>query len=252
LTYLKAVAAVNAASQNGWENMRRQLARLGAMMALTAVVALALPAASAFGAAAGPGASGGGSSGGGSAPTPNAIVCPTITVDSSTGGSGTCDGVTVTVPTQTSTTCPDIIATITVNPVGAIAVPNPPSGYVQAYAVTVKFTCSSTGAVFTGTLSPAATVVVTNAAIAAGRPIFEYAGGAWSQVTTATVTTGSATFTVPTDPQFVFYAPVIAGSTVAVTGKPVVGEGIVAGVLFALGLLGIWRATRRRRAPIGV
>jgi hypothetical protein len=232
--------------------MKRQLARLGGMMAITAIVALTLPAASAFAASAGAGASGGGGGGGGTGPSASSTVCPTITVDSSTGGSGTCDGVTVTIPTQTSTTCPDIIVTITVNPVGAIAVPNPPAGFTQAYAVTVTFTCSSTGAAFTGAFNPDATIVVTNSSIASGRPIFEFDNGTWTQVTNATVTVGSATFTLASDPQYVFYAPVIAGGTVAVTGKPVLGEGILAGTLFALGLVGIWRATRRRRVPTGV
>jgi hypothetical protein len=232
--------------------MKRQLARLGGFVAVTALVALTLPAASAFASSAGSGASGGGGGGGGAPPSPSATVCPTITVDPGTGGSGTCDGVTVTVPAQNPVgACTNILVNITVNPVGAIAVTNPPAGFSQAYAVTAAFTCSNTGAKFTGTLNPAATVTVTNAAIAPGRPIFEFVNGAWSQVTPATVTAGSATFTVASDPQFVFYETTIAGGTVAVTGKPVVGEGILAGVLFTLGLLGVWGATRRRRAPIG-
>jgi hypothetical protein len=233
--------------------MKRQLARLGGFVAVGVLVALTLPAGAAFAASPGAGASGGGGGGGGTPPGPSSTVCPTITVNQGTGGSGTCDGVTVTIPAKGSSNanCGNIIVTVTVNPVGAIAVTNPPAGYSQAYAVTAAFTCSATGAKFTGTLSPAATVVVTNSSIAAGRPIFEFVNGAWSQVTNATVTTGSATFTVPTDPQFVFYVAPIAGGTLAVTGKPVVGEGILAGLLLALGSLGVWGATRRRRAPIG-
>jgi hypothetical protein len=226
--------------------MKRQLARIGGLVAVTALAALAIPTAAAFAATSGPGASGGGGSGGGGNPAPTSTVCPTITVDPATGGSGTCNGVTVTIPPQQGGSCTNIIATITVNPAGAIAVPNPPAGFSQVYAVTVAFTCSNTGAKFTGTFSPPASVVVTNPNIAPGRPIFEFLDGAWSQVTNATVTAGSATFSIPMDPQFVFYAPPISGGTLAVTGKPVVGEGILAGGLFALGVLGVWRVTRRR------
>jgi hypothetical protein len=228
--------------------MKRQFARLGGFVAVTALVALTIPTAAAFAATPGPGASGGGGNGGSGNPAPNSTTCPTITINPGTGGSGSCNGVTVTLPAQPAGPCLNIIATITVNAVGAIAPPNPPAGFHQVYAVTVAFTCSNTGAKYTGSFTPTATVTVTNPSIQPGQPIFEFAGGTWSQVTNATVTAGSATFSVAGDPQFVFYAPAISGATLAVTGKPVVGEGILAGALFALGLLGMWRVTRRRTA----
>ena len=224
----------------------RRLARFGGAVAIAAVVALSLPGAAAMAASPGAGASGGGGGGGGGLPAFNSTTCPTITVPGS-GGAATCNGVTVTIPTQTTPgTCAHINIGSTVNPVGGITVPNSPSGYALAYAVTVTFTCADTGAKYTGTFAPQASVTVTNPAIQPGRPIFEYFNGGWSQVTNATVTSGSATMTVPGDPQFVFFVPSISGATLAVTGKPVVGEGIVAGLLFALGALGVWRVSRRR------
>jgi hypothetical protein len=226
--------------------MKRQLARLGGFVAVTALVALTIPTAAAFAADPGPGTSGGGGGGGGGNPAPSSTTCPTITVDPGTGGSGSCNGVTVNVPAQPAGPCTKINTTVTVNPVGAIAVPNPPAGFSQVYAVTVAFTCSNTGQKYTGAFTPTATVTVTNPSIQPGHPIFEFANGTWSQVANATVTAGSATFSVAGDPQFVFYAPAISGATLAVTGKPVVGEGILAGALFALGLLGMWRVARRR------
>jgi hypothetical protein len=68
----------------------------------------------------------------------------------------------------------------------------------------------------------------------------------------ATVTAGSATVTFDSDPNFAVLAPTgtatcaVPGATGATTGKPFLGEGILAGLLLLLGATGLGYARRRR------
>ena len=68
----------------------------------------------------------------------------------------------------------------------------------------------------------------------------------------ATLAAGSATVTFDRDPNFAVLAPTgtaasgIPGATGASTGKPFLGEGILAGLLLLLGAAGLSYARRRR------
>jgi hypothetical protein len=63
---------------------------------------------------------------------------------------------------------------------------------------------------------------------------------------------GAAVVSFDTDPDFAVLSPLatsattIPGATSSVTGKPFVGEGILAGALIALGVIGLAVARRRR------
>ena len=77
-------------------------------------------------------------------------------------------------------------------------------------------------------------------------------GAAFVTEPDSTVAPGAAVVSFDTDPDFAVLSPsattatTIPGATSSVTGKPFIGEGILAGALIALGITGLVIARRRR------
>jgi hypothetical protein len=95
------------------------------------------------------------------------------------------------------------------------------------------------GVKYQGTISPPVTVTVSNPAIHAGQTLFLQEGSTLVPAQ-ATISNGSLVVTVTSDPDFVLVAAstgatVIPGATSVVTGKPFLGEGLIAGGLVLLG-----------------
>lgn len=130
---------------------------------------------------------------------------------------------------------------------------NPTSGKDVA-GVDVAITDPTTGAKFTGTFSPSATLTIQSSSIASGDVVEEMTSGAAGFTTVpGTVVNGMVTLQFSTDPAFAVQAGspssgVVSGATTAQTGEPFLGEGILAGGLVLLGGAGLIATRRLRRA----
>ena len=102
-------------------------------------------------------------------------------------------------------------------------------------------------------------VTVTDPAISASSVVYIEVGGAFVRATGWTVSNGTATGVITTAPDFLIDTPApssvpvgvaIPGATTATTGKPFLGEGLLAAALAAIGGFGAfgWRRQRRRAA----
>ncbi|HEX3793727.1 MAG TPA: hypothetical protein VHV57_04430 [Acidimicrobiales bacterium] len=217
---------------------------------LVALVGLGLCAAPAMAAGTGYG----GTSGTGSTSGSTGSGCATGTVASadtvgSTGGTVTAqvgaDTVTVTVPAGTLPAGSQVVITD-----NSSSETSPASGYtvVLAYSISV---CLN-GAKYTGTFSPVA-VSVTGANIISGARIFVLTGATYGPLSGATVSVGSITYSITSDPAYEVAVPstavastAIPNATVVVTGKPFLLEGLIALLLFATGTLLLIRLRIRR------
>lgn len=188
-------------------------------------------------------------------PPPPPTTCPTGNVVSSTaigpgGGtvSGTVDGSTVTVSVPPGA-FPDG-ATVAILDTSSTAVA--PTGDTLVLAFGIAFCVDGTK--FTGTFSPPATVTVTNPAIRPGQTFYQQTGTTLTPVPGVTISNGSLSFSVSTDPDYVLVASittnatVIPGATSVVTGKPFLLEGLVGGALVLAGglLLALFVRVRLR------
>ncbi len=117
---------------------------------------------------------------------------------------------------------------------------SPASGYtvVLSYGIAV---CLN-GVKYTGSFSPVP-VSVTGSNLISGAQLFVLNGTTYQQVTGATVSVGSITYSLTSDPTYEAAVPsssvtatAIPNATVVVTGKPFLLEGIVAFLLFAMGV----------------
>jgi hypothetical protein len=127
-----------------------------------------------------------------------------------------------------------------------------PSGDTIVLAFGVNFCVN--GSKVTGTFPTPVTVTVTNPAIKPGDTLYIETTGGLVPVTAATISNGSFTFTITSDPAFVLVAPatpqvatVIPGATSVVTGKPFLLEGVIAAGLVAFGTLLLLRLRFRHR-----
>jgi hypothetical protein len=127
-------------------------------------------------------------------------------------------------------------------------------------AIGVAFFDPTTSQKFTGTFNAPVSVTYTNGAVEAGETvlIFDSATGQWIPAPSGTVTsastsdgkvtlsaTGTATFSVQSE---VACGAEIPGATVVTTGKPFLGESLLAGGLMIGGLLTLLVIVRRRSA----
>jgi hypothetical protein len=161
------------------------------------------------------------------------------------GGTVNCSGIAVTLPSTTN-------GLQVVFSSGA----GPSCSLTPGVAVT--FYDPVTSVKFAGTFNPPATVKYANTAVEAGETVVIYnpATGKWTAapsgvVTAASTGDGTVSLTTSGDPTFAVLsssgscAP-IPGATVATTGKPFLGEGLLAGGLVLGGSAALWMIVRRR------
>ena len=109
------------------------------------------------------------------------------------------------------------------------------------------------GSAYTATFLKPLTLSMSSSSITSSSVVVVWNGTAFVADTGATVTSGAAVVKFSTDPDFAVLSPtaatVIPGATTSPTGKPLIGEAALAGVLVLLGAGGLavrWR--RRERA----
>lgn len=191
---------------------------------------------------------------------------PAVTTPASQGGF-TAVVTTVTIPTTGGTIGPIAVdgAELTISiPPGAfpepvtITVTAPDLATIPPMAGTTVvagagITVGLNGAPYPGTFLKPITATFTSPNITAGSVVTVWNGSSFVTDSGATSTTGTATVSFDSDPDFAVMTPVttpprpVPSATVPVTGVPAVGEGLLAGVLILGGAGGI-AASRRRRA----
>ena len=230
--------------------MQRRSAALGVLSALLAAGTMLAPGLAGIAGAAngGAGAPDVPASNSGGSPGGQSILC-TVTAPPA-GGTQTCGGVTVT----DGSTSGGLSISFSTRAGPSCAV---------APALTVSFVDGTTHQGLSGALSPAVAISYANAAIVAGETVLAYDGasGGWvlppsGAVVSASASTGvvHASFTANGSiaVEGSTCGSAIAGATTAVTGKPFLGEGLVAMVLVLGGGLALAVVVRRRRpADIG-
>jgi hypothetical protein len=210
----------------------------------------ALPAA-AFAAGSGytPTGTGNAAPGGAASGLAGTIILSTTIQPSGGTATATIGSATITATVKTGT-FPDTIQVIITDASSSSI--TPPAG--GRSVVTFGIGIFENGSKITGTF-PAIAVTVTSTAITAGSTIYFVTGMTLQSVGGASVTTGSAAFTITSDPTVEVVAPInavsttpIAGATSGQTGKPFLFEGGVAIALVSLGGLMLVALLVRRRS----
>ena len=174
-----------------------------------------------------------------------------------TGGAVTCtvDGYTITVTLPANAAGGDSLEIIiTLSQTGGVVIPVAKPGYDIVLLAGISIIDVATGQKFTGTLNPLVTVTVTNPTIASSDQVATYQQGAWTNGLSVTISNGSFSIPITSDPDIALLAPAtasgtpIAGATVAATGVPVRGDLILGSGLVLLGLAGVAFVVRRRLA----
>ncbi len=218
---------------------------VGAASALSVVGASLAPGTAL---AAGSGYTPGGTGPGGSATGLPGTVISTSTIQPSGGsGSGTIGGSSITVNVPPGT-FPNPVQLVLTDASSSTITPSGGGSVVVVFGVGFY----ENGTKVTGTFPPV-TVTVTSSSITAGSTVYLIVGGQLVAASGASVTNGSATFTITSDPTVeIVAAPAattsISGATAAVTGEPFRFEEIAAASLVALGGLGLLLVRRRHRA----
>lgn len=124
------------------------------------------------------------------------------------------------------------------------------SGYTAIAGLGISVVKSS-GQLYKGSFLKPISVTVSNSNIASGDRVVQWnAAGAFSQVASASIHQGKASWTFQQDPAFAVLAPknsgVVPGATTPVTGKPFLSEGLI-GLAFIAGGSALLFRTRRRR-----
>jgi hypothetical protein len=176
------------------------------------------------------------------------ITSQTITPAGGTIGPVTVDGAALTfvippgaflVTVQITITEPDLFA------VGSAGT----AGYKAVAGVGVQV--QENGSPYPGTFLKPLTVTIRSSSITSSSVVMVWNGTAFVSEPDSTVTSGVATVSFDTDPDFAVLAPsgttatTIPGATTPVTGKPFLGEGILACLLVVLGVSGLAVGYRR-------
>ena len=110
------------------------------------------------------------------------------------------------------------------------------------------------GAAYPGTFLKPLTIIMSSSSITTSSVVVVWNGSVFVTESGATLAAGSATVTFNRDPNFAVLSPTgtasstIPGATGATTGKPFLGEAILAGLLLLLGAAGLGYARCRRTA----
>ena len=179
----------------------------------------------------------------GGSPAGSTILC-TDQVPAA-GGTVGCSGISVTVGTT-----PDGVQVAFTSATG-------PSCSVTP-AIGVSFYDPVTGVAYAGTFSTPSTVSYTNSAVTAGETVLiynsstaTYSAAPAGNVTAASTTAGAVHLTVSGSASFTVQqagacSSSITGASLAFTGEPFLGEGLLAGLLLLMGLGGLLVVVRRR------
>jgi hypothetical protein len=139
------------------------------------------------------------------------------------------------VPVQITLTAPDLAA------IGAGGFPG--HNAIAGVGIGVQ----ENGSTYPGTFLKPLTLTMSSSSITSSSVVVVWNGTAFVTESSATVTAGSATVTFDSDPDFAVLGPgTVPGATTPTTGKPFLGEGILAGALVLLGATGLAYARRRR------
>ena len=108
------------------------------------------------------------------------------------------------------------------------------------------------GVPYPGTFLKPLTFTIRSSSIVSSSVVMVWNGTAFVTEPDSTVASGAAIVSFDTDPDFAVLSPLagtataIPGATKAVTGKPFLGEGILAAALVVLGISGLAVGYRRR------
>jgi hypothetical protein len=177
-------------------------------------------------------------------------VVTTVTIGPAGGAIGpvTVDGFTLDITIPANTFPEDVQITVTAPDLTTI----PPQGG-RTVVAGVGITVYEDGATYPGTFLKPITATFASPDITATSDVAVWNGSSFITDQDSTSAAGTASVSFDTDPDFVVESVVttkvtpVPGATEPVTGKPVLGEGILAGVLVLVGAGGI-AASRRRRA----
>jgi hypothetical protein len=177
------------------------------------------------------------------------ITSQTITPAGGTIGPVTADGATVTLVIPAGAFPVSVQITITEADLFAVGSAGT-AGYKAVAGVGVQV--QENGSPYPGTFLKPLTVTIHSSSITSSSVVMVWNGTAFVAESDSTVTSGVAVVSFDTDPDFAVLAPTgttattIPGATTPVTGKPFLGEGILAVVLVVLGLGGLAVGYRRR------
>jgi hypothetical protein len=180
-------------------------------------------------------------------------VVTTVTITPAGGvvGPVTVDGAQVTVDVPPGAFPVDVQLTITEPHLPAIT---PTPGFTVTAGAGIQVTLN--GSPYPGTFLKPVTVTFTSPNITASSQVVVWNGSSFVTDSNSTSRAGSASVSFDTDPAFAVESPKLApvpGATAPLTGKPFLGEGILAGLLVLSGTGGIVLSRRRRvnAAPAG-
>ena len=177
------------------------------------------------------------------------VTSQTIGPAGGTVGPVSVDGITTTLTVPPGAFPVSVQITLTAPDLAAIG----DAGVVCHWAVAgVGIQVQEHGSTYPGTFLKPLTLTASSSSITSSSVVVVWNGTAFVTESSATVTAGSATVTFDSDPNFAVLAPTgtatcaVPGATGATTGKPFLGEGILAGLLVLLGATGLGYARRRR------